>query len=94
MDYSQSLGYVKSCSREEVIGIWGKNQVSHCENYNMCPAQHWALTPRVFSTTTYKAIVGVQNESPQDVPLWHVNYFELQATDNLKVQEKLLPTPL
>ena len=32
--------------------------------------------------------VGVQNDSPQDVPLWHVKYLELKATKTLQAHEK------
>lgn len=35
--------------------------------------------------------VGLQNESSQDVPLWYVHCFELQATKTLWTEEKLLP---
>lgn len=34
---------------------------------------------------------GVQNRPPQDVPLGHVNYFELKSTETLQAQDKLLP---
>lgn len=34
---------------------------------------------------------GVQNESPQGVPLWQADYFELKATETLWAQEELLP---
>lgn len=36
---------------------------------------------------------GVQNRPPVDVPLGHVNYFELRAIETLKAHEKLLPPP-
>lgn len=36
-------------------------------------------------------IVGVQNESPQDMPLWYEDYFELKALETLWAQEKLCP---
>lgn len=35
--------------------------------------------------------VRVYNESPQDVSLWYVDYFELKASETLKAQRKLLP---
>ena len=28
-------------------------------------------------------VKGVRNRPPQDVPLWHVHYFELQAIETL-----------
>ena len=34
-----------------------------------------------------------QNRPLQDVPLWHVNYFELKAIEILSAREKLLPLP-
>ena len=33
----------------------------------------------------------IQSKPPQDVPLWHVNYFELMATETLQAHEKILP---
>lgn len=36
--------------------------------------------------------VGVQNESPQDVPLWYAD-FELKATKILRTLEKALTHP-
>lgn len=35
--------------------------------------------------------VRVYNESPQDVSLWYVDYFELKASETLNAQRKLLP---
>lgn len=35
-------------------------------------------------------VVGVQNELPQHVLLWYVDYIELKATEALQTQEKLL----
>lgn len=35
-------------------------------------------------------IVGIQNESPQDVSLWYADDFELKATNTLWAQEKFL----
>ena len=31
--------------------------------------------------------------SSQDMPLWHVDYFEPKAMETLQAQEKLLPLP-
>lgn len=36
---------------------------------------------------------GVQNKSPQNVSLWHVDYFELEAGKTQQTQENLLPLP-
>lgn len=36
--------------------------------------------------------VGIQNEWPQDMPLWHVNYFELNATEASWAQKKFMPS--
>lgn len=36
---------------------------------------------------------GVQNEHPQNVPLWHVNYFELKLIKAQKTQQELLFCP-
>lgn len=36
---------------------------------------------------------GVQNRPPQNVLLWHADYFELKAVEILQVHEKLLPLP-
>ena len=36
---------------------------------------------------------GVQNKHPQDVLLWHVDYFEVKATEIMWGQEKRLPLP-
>lgn len=33
------------------------------------------------------------SESPQDVPLYHRDYFELKVTETLRAEEKLLPAP-
>ena len=33
----------------------------------------------------------VQNRPAQNVPLWHVNYFELKVIKTLQAHEKLLP---
>ena len=49
-----------------------------------------AIESHVGST---KKSVKVQNESPQDMPLWHVDYFEPNATVTLWGQEKYLPPP-
>lgn len=38
----------------------------------------------------YIYAIGFQNQSPQDVPLWYMNYFELKETETLGAQEKLL----
>lgn len=38
-----------------------------------------------------QAIVGIQNQSPQDESLWYVYCFELEATKTLWAQEKCLP---
>lgn len=38
-----------------------------------------------------QAVVVVQNQSSQDVSLWHVDCFELEATKTLWAQEKCLP---
>lgn len=32
--------------------------------------------------------MGVQNKSPENVPLWHVVYFELKAIETLWTREK------
>ena len=34
-----------------------------------------------------------QNKPPQNVPLWHVDYFELKAINTQQIQEKLLSLP-
>lgn len=36
--------------------------------------------------------VGLENESPLDVPLWHAEYFELKIIKAQEVQEELLTT--
>lgn len=38
-------------------------------------------------------IEGAQNQPPQNVPLWHVDYFEQKASKTLQAQEKLLFLP-
>ena len=37
-------------------------------------------------------LVGVQNNSPQKVPLWYQDYFEWKAAQTLRTKEKFLPT--
>ena len=32
---------------------------------------------------------SVQNKSPQNVPLWHVDFFELKAVETMRGQKKL-----
>ena len=34
-----------------------------------------------------------QPSRPWNVPLWHVDYFELKAIETLRSQEKLSPLP-
>ena len=34
---------------------------------------------------------GVQNRPPQDVSLWHADYFELKALKTSQAHKKLLP---
>ena len=41
----------------------------------------------------FLGIEGVQNKSPSNIPLWHVDYFELKAFKTQQIQEKLLPLP-
>lgn len=36
-------------------------------------------------------MIGIQNKSPQDVPLWDVDYVGLKATKTLQAQEQVLP---
>ena len=36
---------------------------------------------------------GVQGRPHQDVPLWHVDYFELKTSKAQKIQEELLNFP-
>lgn len=36
----------------------------------------------------------VQNESPQDVPLWHTDYFELKTIEAQKAQDETLSPAL
>ena len=40
---------------------------------------------------TSLAAEGVQNRFPQNVPLWHVNCFELNVVKTLQAYKKLLP---
>lgn len=35
------------------------------------------------------SIERVQNEPPQNMPLWHVDYFEQKAIKTQEIQEKL-----
>lgn len=35
--------------------------------------------------------LGVQNRTPQNVPVWHVNYFDLKAVKTLQAHKKLSP---
>ena len=37
---------------------------------------------------------GVQSMPPPNIPLWHMNYFELKAIENQQTQEKLFTSPL
>ena len=34
---------------------------------------------------------GVQKKPPQNVPVWQVDYFEVNAMETFWVQEKILP---
>lgn len=43
---------------------------------------HWA--PELYILIT----VGVQNESPQDVPLWNADYFKLKTIKAKKPQKE------
>ena len=38
-------------------------------------------------------IEGDQNTPPQNVPLWHKDYFELKAIEKKQTQESSLPVP-
>lgn len=38
-------------------------------------------------------IKGVQNKSPQNVSLWHVDYFKMKTVKTQQTQEKLLLLP-
>ena len=38
--------------------------------------------------------VGVQNRFPQNVPLWHVNYFDLKANQDLVGSREMFTSPL
>lgn len=36
-----------------------------------------------------KLVMGVPGRSPQDVPLWHANYFELRTFKAQEIHEEL-----
>lgn len=36
---------------------------------------------------------GVQNKLPPEVPLWHVDYFDLKTIKAQKTQEELFASP-
>lgn len=38
-------------------------------------------------------VEGIQNRPPQDVPIWHVNCFELKVVKTLWAHEKLVLLP-
>lgn len=40
-----------------------------------------------FSLVLSRAVVGVQNQSPQEVPLCYADYFELEATNSVGSRE-------
>ena len=37
---------------------------------------------------------GVKNEPPPNVPLWHVDYFEVKSINTSKTQDELSTSPL
>lgn len=39
------------------------------------------------------AFEGVQNRPPKDVPLWHLNYFELKAVKTPQARKECFPLP-
>lgn len=43
---------------------------------------------------TLHCTVRVQNESPQNMPPWHADYFELKTIEAQKAQEELFTYPL
>lgn len=56
--------------------------------YHVIPSQRLRVGHR------YHPLEGVQNELPQNVSLWHVDYFELKVIDRHSgAQGKLQPLP-
>lgn len=56
------------------------------------PALHFImrlLLPKVCSFRTEKYGEGAENRPPQNVPLWHVGYFEPKATETQQTQENV-----
>lgn len=51
------------------------------------------LTWIVEDTWKDQAVEGVQNKPPWDVPLWHVNYFELKVIETVQAHRKLWLLP-
>ena len=46
--------------------------------------RHWTGSPPLFYFSYHTGVQeGIQYQPSQDVPLWHVNSFELKAIDNL-----------
>lgn len=75
----------------------GESDVVHKEERASPPDGFWSLTFSYYlrgkRDLDQVSCCRDQNESSQNVPLGHMNYFELKATETLQVHEKLLSLP-
>lgn len=86
--FLHSDSQVKLSLVESITNYQLKGKTNHWTNSF---TQYKALSNIYALSLTGVNIVGVQNTSPQDMPLWYVDYFELKAAEALQAQEKLLP---
>ena len=62
--------------------------ITQCQRFELMAIQ------RMFTYDFRRApLYGDSEQISQDIPLWHVDYFELNAIKSLQAQEKLLPFP-
>lgn len=82
--------WIRSCSTDFDVWLPSLNIVFFRSIYDVA-----YISTLVLLIADWLSLVceGVLNESPQDVPLWHVDYLEQKAIETLQAQEKLLLLP-
>ena len=72
----------------------GRNKRALRSVFGPCVFSEQILVAYANGQMVYYGFVAIQNEPPQDVPHWYLDYFGLKATKALQTEEKLLPHPL
>lgn len=76
------------------LSLVGNKKLASVTHLTIKSRKKWFLDINWYLHSRKDSHEGVQNESPQNVPVWHVNYFEMKIIKTHKAQEEFFTSPL